>query len=454
MKNAIGWIRTNVVITSSLAIMILGLLSFFWPITAQGNAFVAQMESERGREPQKIDALKQTPVEIPKTLGDPPETEMMAVSLAVVDRLKQVYEQRESQFGKLYREAQQINLSGHKVMLDGLFPKEQSEAKLYNAKERYRESLAQLYKALNAGSPLDEKALAELSAKQENKFRTENLVEDKLNDEQELKLNEMIAKAQLIAFQQHAESISIYADPATSFQSDAWVSATERPSLFDVWEGQMRLWIQQDLTAALANANTGDDPGIPAKPVKRLIEMGVASDYIGLDSNKRTPGAPPAEADLSAPIADEFQDNPTGRQSNPFYDVRLAKLSVVIDSRAIPRLLASIAKFNLMTVVGLRVTDVDEYEHLASGYWYGRVDTVQLDLMIETLWLRSWTAGHSTPEEAARVGQPFNPGIMPDSVRHYLGIKPRSEGFRPGEKKPTIRVSGQKLTRFGSQNRR
>jgi hypothetical protein len=50
---------------------------------------------------------------------------------------------------------------------------------------------------------------------------------------------------------------------------------------------------------------------------------------------------------------------------------------------------------------------------------------VQLDLTIETIWLRDWTAGHLNEEQAASHNEPFNPGLMPDDVRYYLGMEPR-----------------------------
>ena len=132
-------------------------------------------------------------------------------------------------------------------------------------------------------------------------------------------------------------------------------------------------------------------------------------------------------------MADNFQSSPTGRRSNGLYDVRHAVVKVIIDSMRIPQFLTNLSNVNFMTVLLMTVNDVDEYEHLRgyarpdgtgsslrSLYIYGPHDAVELELVIETLWLRRWTAGHWDQEEADRLNEAFDPGLMPDDVRQLL----------------------------------
>ena len=93
-------------------------------------------------------------------------------------------------------------------------------------------------------------------------------------------------------------------------------------------------------------------------------------------------------------------------------------------------LLNAISEVNLMTVQEIEIKDIDEYKELERyGYYYGNVDAVELTLQIETIWLREWTAGHNDEKEAARLGQPFNPGLMPDVIRSKLDLNPRDPNF-------------------------
>jgi hypothetical protein len=85
-----------------------------------------------------------------------------------------------------------------------------------------------------------------------------------------------------------------------------------------------------------------------------------------------------------------------------------------------------------MSVIGLSIKDIDEYEHLTDGYFYGfDVDAVEMTIDVESLWLRRWTAGHLSENEAAQARESFDPGLMPDAVRYKLGLPVRDPNFQP-----------------------
>jgi len=91
--------------------------------------------------------------------------------------------------------------------------------------------------------------------------------------------------------------------------------------------------------------------------------------------------------------------------SNALYDVRHARLVAVVDYQKLPELFRALSRVNFMTVLNMQVTDVDEYDALAEGFVYGSSDAVEVDMVIETLWMREWT-------------EP----LMPDKTREYVGI--------------------------------
>ncbi len=278
------------------------------------------------------------------------------------------------------------------------------------------------------------------------------------------------------AITERAKRIGIYAQTSTSpsetfpFALPEWFRERAPESLAEAWWLQHDLWIYQDLVTAIAVANRLDqaDSSLVDQPVKRLIRMRVRPGYVGAggargalvgeDAASRrssqaaswdarraaTPRAAGSSGTRLAATWDDGEDafrlpvdfalTPTGRVTagplpaedgalgngdgerviNPLYLVRHAEMSVVVDQEHIPALLEAINQVNLMTVLNVNVRAVDPYEALANGFWYGEGDLMQLDLVIESLWLRQWLAPGPDPDEHG--------GLMPKSVRQEIGI--------------------------------
>jgi hypothetical protein len=241
------------------------------------------------------------------------------------------------------------------------------------------------------------------------------------------------------------------------FQVGPWARETGAPTMAILWDAQMKLWIQQDLIQAILRANRGEDNdrriSVIEAPVKRVISFSVVPGYIGI------PATGLSEEDVPDPdqkLEPTFAGSPTGRTSNPLYDVRHVQMSVLVDSKGIPALLNALGRVNFMTPIVTKITDINErQEFLAGFYYYGDVDVVQLDVLVETLWMRQWTAGISDeqaieqyeqthPNDAAFAARSpeekiaflkqnnlYNEGLMPDIVRWRLGMEARSEDFQP-----------------------
>ncbi len=208
-----------------------------------------------------------------------------------------------------------------------------------------------------------------------------------------------------------------------------------------LWESQMELWIQSDIARAIAAANTardatlgdtsGSQKGVLGNPVKRLISIDVIDGYIGLQS----PGGvqfvgrgdvgtssspmtnlnggylpPPGNkmfTDVEGLQSLNFYIAPTGRVSNALYDVRHARLVVIVDAAQLHKLLNALTTQNFITVVGLNLNRVDPVEEARLGYDYGLATPYRAELLLESLWLRDWTKG-----------------LMPDKVKQAVGLEP------------------------------
>jgi len=200
-----------------------------------------------------------------------------------------------------------------------------------------------------------------------------------------------------------------------------------------VWERQMELWVQQDVARVIERVNRPAVPGtdVTTNPIKQLVRVEVQPGYVGLhtagavdgqgqvlrdgraaaEGSVETPAyGPPAAATFDVDkerMLGNYNVAFTGRVSNPLFDVRHVYVKMLVDLNQLPRLWDAIQRVGFQTVVDFELTDVDEYAALQAGYYYGvDVDVWELELVIESLWLREALAEW-----------------MPPSVKDYLGMQ-------------------------------
>ena len=130
----------------------------------------------------------------------------------------------------------------------------------------------------------------------------------------------------------------------------------------------------------------------------------------------------PVPSDPNATIAPTFEVSFTGRGGYPvapngLYDVRYARVSVIVDMNRIPELLNAVSTTNFMSVIDLDFEAIDPQEALREGFVFGGDAVVRASLRVETVWLRSWMAEW-----------------MPSGVRERLGIPdPAGDGAADDE---------------------
>jgi hypothetical protein len=98
----------------------------------------------------------------------------------------------------------------------------------------------------------------------------------------------------------------------------------------------------------------------------------------------------------------------TGRVSSPenkLFDVRRARIELVVSSEKLPSVIEAFHSTGMMTVTDLDLEPIDVWEDLRQGYAYGNEHVVKASMEIEIVWLRSWTAG-----------------LMPATIRAVLGV--------------------------------
>lgn len=459
MKRVLYWIKSNMLATT-LAVVALASIGVLFYVHVRGAALKEQLKQRYETTTRTIRSMARTPVTIPP---EHPDGKPMTVSIVpnppAIEQLERVYQRLDEEYSAIFDYAMQINrgekdgLFPHLPMLEGLFPNSNSMSKPFEARLAYRDAFKEMlqghstspnYPRLNAGMPPAKAEIDEALARVEQEFLSKIFpikTMDQLTAQERTELHKQKSARLRELYRSRASQINIYAvtdtaSPETPFHIGAWseyaAAGGRRPEMEDIWEGQMGLWIQQDLVTAIALTNKVGQPGanVINQPVKRLVSIRVVPGYVGLDG----PGAIMADAPTAQTgeyrtlqaeraivegaatsgdvrLLDDFSKAPTGRRSNTLYDVRHVWLTVDVDYQRLPELFDSLARVNFMTVLKMKLEDVDEYEMWREGFVYGTSDVQRVTMLIETLWLRDWTLE-----------------LMPDRVKERLGIaKPEQQ---------------------------
>ena len=527
MRRLIAWATANPILTISAALVPLCIAAIVY-VAMSGTRLKEDATAKVQGKIATIRRLMKTPVEVP---SDDPDSPMASISLcvtqSVIEQRSRIRDEMGREHRKIFSYAVERNRDGlnflHEPMIPGLFPGHQSDPSLsFRAQKAYMQTLAKFTMKpkegattprLNGGRPLSStKIQMELEQIAEDFDKRHHAVmgNTMLDAEDERELFDEKRQVLLGLLHEHAKNIQMYVhasrndreggrEPAgrASFHVGDWVHGGDKPTLEQLWEGQLDLWIQQDIVEAIAMTNHGAE-NVLAAPVKRLVQIVIEPGYVGINTEgavrefdatrygangmsdegrggtpsfsgavrsrgaaggirTRTPdpmgmrpgnfpsGTPSYGAEMQqdtestedeeqigAPVGsieENYELSLTGRQSNALYDVRHTVVTVIVDSKRIGQFLDNVSRVNFMTVLLVAVNDVDEFEHLRGTgdghFFYGPHDAVQLTIVIESLWLRRWTAGHWDRDEAERLGEPFDMGLMPESVRALLKLNPR-----------------------------
>ncbi|MEM8738501.1 MAG: hypothetical protein AAGG38_08505 [Planctomycetota bacterium] len=472
MKNVLDWIKLNPITVASAVVILLSVGFIGYILFAARPALQELATDEPQRVLSQIQGYSRQTIEVPPAnADDPPEVRSgITINQATVSVLREIYGDLNRESQEIFDAALEINQPGHEPLYEGLFPSpppglgfpaKTRYARVLNTLLRDRDAAQSLLDSdglavpyLNAQPPMPQEKLQGMLDQQMDAMMESNAAtagplspvrQRQQRDEQQRELiNELLA---------HAQSINLYADPdlgdalspnpAFPLQIAALALKPEAPTASELWEGQFELWIMQDILRAIALANDVADQRehlneqgqpVPSSvlnaPIKRLLALEVLPGYIGLHSPGATnelSGNPSVSSGASTypppaggvrtnkpretKLSDNFFASPTGRSSNSIYDVRHARLLVHADFKRLPEFFNALGRINLMTVLNTRIRAVDEYDLLNQRYLYGQGDIVEVEMIIESLWLREWTAE-----------------LMPDDVKSYVGIDPPAEG--------------------------
>lgn len=434
MSKVITWIKANPVTVASIAVAVVAVALWLVLVPLSAGAFRQEVTDAANRRLADLERYARQSLTLPGQGADGGDVTVQGViNPATIAKLDELFGRLSQQYKDVFAAVVKLNEDDHRPMLDGLFPSPATDDVPFNARRAYQQALRQMLTApaggttvatLNAGQPPSLQAISDEMARVERDYLSGLFPVKKINELTAAEKQELLQRKQQRLkdyLVRQAQSINIYASldltPSQSaFDVGGWAFETNQPQLADLWEGQMGLWIQQDIVKAIARVNHVGDPNynVMNVPVKRLLKISVVPGYVGLNSTGgigatgagaagggantggggRAGGSRDAGQEGTDPLAGLASVNyalgPTGRSTNAAYLVRHAWVDVMIDSQRVMAFLDELSRANLNTVLKVQTQDVDEYEQLRQGYVLGSADVVELHVLVESLWLTDW----------------------------------------------------------------
>lgn len=402
MKPVLAWMKANVVSVILLAITVVAMPTMFIIGSSMGKKHRAEVEQDVNRNMREVTGITVEYAVEPITPGAQAFRTRMVPNAATTTAIKHLLEQSGREVEAARERVVNFNMAGKRPLVDGLFPEPSSAIaapeRLDAMAKAWAVSHTPLIERLGGGAPPDaETAMRQL---RETAFRaqqdmTGGRTDVPLTPDQQQALTQRLSQERLHLYTNRASRLKFYADADVFGPVAAWTESTA-PPIDLAWEWQWRHWVREDVVRAIAKANE-HAPSVLNAPVKR-VERIVIEPLAG-----GAGGAPGTDA--TAEVQRDFSKSITGRvgwpaSPNPVYDVRYATVTLLADSRELPRVFDAFAQTNLMTVIDVDIASVDDLSsHVRQGYVYSLepASIVRVTMRIESLWLRDWTLALAPP---------------------------------------------------------
>jgi hypothetical protein len=403
VKKVVGWMKSNVPIVALSAVIIVSLPVAFVGSTMWNKRIRTARENEARKAMQDLDSARISYVHPAALPGGENVTLVLdGPNPRATEYFREARKKLESQVGRVVVVANEVNSQGHTVLVEGLFPKPTDRLKTYEMAEvlvgkgERPSAYKALFERINAGRPAPAARLSE--ALQSHREQTLERVRatsgrDQLTPQEEETLSKELAAIRLGYYQQQAQAISVYATEAALPREVPTSIPPQPPTVEDCFVWQADFWLVSDLLRAVDNANTleGSRATVDRSVVKRVEEITLSPLMPRQQQDPSGGAGEPAAAPVN-PITGR-----SGGPTNPLFDIRNAKIRVVVDSARLPQFINAISRTNFMTVIGLEFEDVDMWAELDQGFFYGNDHVVRATLDVETVWLRSWTTRYMPP---------------------------------------------------------
>lgn len=458
MTPVLQWIKSHVLIVICSAIII-GAPVAAYIVSGGMNASLRDELQSSASSLRKLDGLRSTNVSL-----EVPGGKSVSMSAVANPKLIEAYEKAVKSISGASETVHTAGLRKNRRsagrmrsaddLVDAGFPVPKSKKAYEELPFEFHTALvaayAKLFDRVGAGMPPSIQEVGEQLSRNQmyfvsNKARKDSVSE--LDDREVDTMRSELSDARLNFYRSWVSGesgrpiVRFYADESALRIPPEPTTLVPLATLFD-W--QWKFWITEDILLGLASAN--GDQSVITGPVKRVLSLSIedlgvdvaesgrsgssagrsggmaggtvagrnnagrgrgASAGRGAPSGAAVPAHPgKAQVDPSREARIDHGVSITGRQTNDVYDVRRVTCSLVVSTTGITDMVDALSRQNFMTVLDLRIRPVNVFEAATEGFIYGIEPVSKVDLVIETIWMREWTAD-----------------LMPPDLRDALGIR-------------------------------
>lgn len=444
MNVALDWIKSNVLTVIFVVLMVAALAGL--PIlSGRMCKGVKEDVEDRASLDGELSKLAKTQIEIPQGAGQPPISEAVLVNDSLVQRLREVTDIRVADAQRVQQTALEHNQKDHAVLLPALFPEPDPREREVLPRQFYDLLTAaydNLLAEVHAGPTPDLVELTEYVQRRRAQVLSSELnkgPDDVLTADEQERLTKELTSARVAYCHERAGEVGFFV-PKEALNLP-YFDQTQHYTVSELYDWQWQFWIYDDVLKALAAANADSDSVLRAA-VKRVVWMqlwddtaaaaggsgstppgsgagagagagaggfgrrggGGAAGGQGAQNAEEQPLGPPVPPNPKTPVPVNFGVSLTGRASNQLFDVRNVELQLIVETAELPKVLDALARQNFISVINLGLKPIDPYQHLAIGYYYGAGPLSQVDLTVETIWFRQWTAPYMPADLRAAKG--------------------------------------------------
>lgn len=426
MKPVLAWVKSNVLIVVFSALIVLMLPSAWFVSTWWDKKILTKQEKEAGEAYKKLETLRIDYALPSYESGAQPVLYKEAPNMGLITWFKNERENLGKQAGVVTTRAEQFNMgvgadaagvgrSEHKPLVEGLLPNG-GQDKLNDmedtllGKRGLTNPYATLLASIRAGDAADASKMAEeiatFRSSETNKITG---TRRELTPEEQASLMKQLVEQRLGQVQGAARAVSVYAnmdslphDPRGAFIPTGTHLDQQRLNLSDMFLFQWDYWVLRDVVDAIKLANTADGKltNVDRSVIKRIERISISvPEAFGRGGESGQPAWQQPGQAAPAPVAAgpgamaplDLNTSLTGRRAeNSVYDTRTVTISLIVNSARLADVAGAFERTNFMTVTDMDLSEVNVWDDLARGYYYGPDHVVRATLEVETVWLRSW----------------------------------------------------------------
>jgi hypothetical protein len=442
-QQILAWMRGNIVLVV-LMIACIGAIVGLPMFAASWSEEVQQNLSNRAQKFSELDKLSKSRVSPPNGGA----AKQVVINRDLVDQYREIANVMRDDAQRVVEQAKQHNQKEYVTLFPELFGEEVTRSQLETVPQQLYVQLQAKYRSLlrtlDAGTPPDVESLVQTLEEARVRFMENKLSKPRdasLTKEQHKQLEHFLTDRRMNILRSRAENCGLYLDEETLGIPE--FEEQQRPNVGTLFTWQWRYWAVADTLAAIESMNGGQSElTAPVKQITQIQVLGLPE--IGGDNKpdrsepvpemndkprppKRGGGAmgmggdtsvnPPTKSKPDKPKKGRDRGNSfkegtgsvasfTNREDSTLFDTLQVRLGMVVSTSRIPTILDAFAQHNFVTVIDIDLQPVNKFLSLEEGFDYGAEPVSQLTVVLETVWLRSWTVE-----------------LMPQSVREALGIK-------------------------------